>query len=82
MDDITETLSRYIAAEILKQPDRTLKEAEPLISSGLIDSFSLVDLSMFVEEKFGVRLEDTELNVQTFDSLAQLAGLIRQRQGA
>jgi len=36
-----------------------------LISSGLIDSFHLVDLSLFVEEKFGARIDDSELNKDT-----------------
>jgi acyl carrier protein len=80
-NEMTDTLGQYIARQLLKQPNRTLKVDEPLISSGLIDSFSLVDLSMFVEERFGVRLDDSELNAATFDSLAQLADLIAQRQG-
>jgi acyl carrier protein len=77
---MNEQLSQYIAAEILKQPKRSIDPDEPLISSGLIDSFSLVDLSLFVEDTFGVRIEDTELNASTFDTLRQLAALIRDRQ--
>ncbi len=79
-NETTDALGQYIAAQILKQPNRALRTDEPLISSGLIDSFSLVDLSMFVEERFGVRLDDSELNAGTFDTLAQLADLIAQRQ--
>ena len=80
MPDIPDALTRYIAAEILKQPNRALTETEPLISGGLIDSFHLVDLALFVEETFGVKLDDAELNAAAFDSIAQLADLIRQRQ--
>ncbi len=78
--EITSPLAEYIAATILKQPKRVIKEAEPLISSGLIDSFHLVDLALFVEDKFGVKIDDSELNADTFDTLAQLAALIGQRQ--
>jgi acyl carrier protein len=78
--EVTSALADYITAKILKQPNRKLSETEPLISGGLIDSFHLVDLAMFVEDRFGVRIDDTELNAATFDSLAQLAELIRQRQ--
>jgi len=42
----------------------------------MIDSFSLVDLALFVEDTFNVRIEDAELNAQTFNSLNQLAALI------
>ena len=75
-----EQLSNFISSEILKQPDRTIKPDEPLISSGLIDSFSLMDLALFVEDTFGVRIEDTELNADTFDTLNALADLIQSRQ--
>ena len=78
-DEVTTQLSGYITTKILKQPKRVLKDDEPLISSGLIDSFHLVDLALFVEDTFGVKLDDSELNRETFDSLAQLGELIRQR---
>ncbi len=78
--EIISPLAQYIATTILKQPKRVIKEAEPLISSGLIDSFHLVDLALFVEDKFGVKIDDSELNSDTFDTLAQLAALIGQRQ--
>ena len=79
--DVIPPLAEYIAKEILKQPKRVIKPDEPIISSGLIDSFHLVDLGLFVEDQFGVKIDDTELNADTFDTLAQLADLIRQRQG-
>jgi acyl carrier protein len=81
MDDaIYASLSQYIATRILKQPQRSIALEEKLISSGLIDSFSLVDLSIYIEDAFGVRIDDTELNADTFDTLAELTALIDRRQ--
>lgn len=79
-DEIITKLAQYIVTEILKQPGRTIQGDEALISSGLIDSFHLVDLALFVEDHFGVHLDDAELNASVFDSLDQLAALIRSRQ--
>jgi len=79
-EDIVAVLSQYILKEIVKLPNRGLDPDEPLLSSGLIDSFHLVDLGLFVEDKFGVRIDDSELNASTFDTLNQLAALIRSRQ--
>lgn len=76
---ITASLEKYLAAQVLKQPNRRITNEEALISSGLIDSFSLMDLALFVEDNFGVRIEDTELNADTFDNLAQLTALIESR---
>jgi len=80
MTDIASQLLIFLGDSILKQPGRNISLDEPLISSGLIDSFSLMDVALFVEDTFGVRIEDTELNADTFDTLAQLAALIQSRQ--
>ncbi|MBI5053438.1 MAG: hypothetical protein HZB52_09245 [Chloroflexi bacterium] len=77
--EIKTKLSQYIAKEILKNPKRVIKDDEAIISSGMIDSFHLVDLSLFVENEFGVRIDDSELNKETFDTIDQLAALIESR---
>jgi len=77
--DIITPLATFIAEKILKQPGKAIAADEALISSGLIDSFSLMDLALFIEDTFGVRIEDTELNAETFDNLEQLAALISSR---
>jgi len=79
MSQITDQLSSFIAKNILKQPGRVIGADEKLISAGLIDSFSLMDLALFVEDTYGVRIEDTELNADKFDTLNQLATLIESR---
>lgn len=79
MSEIIAQLSTFMSTNILKQPNRVIQPEESLISSGLIDSFSLMDVALFVEDTFGVRIEDTELNANTFDTLTQLASLIESR---
>ena len=77
--DIIQKLSDYIATQVLKQPKRVIKPDEPLLSNGLVDSFHLVDLSLYIEKTFQVIIDDTELNRETFDTLEQLAVIIRSR---
>jgi acyl carrier protein len=78
--NIHQMLTVFITTKILKQPKRIIQPDEPLISNGLIDSFSLVDLALYVEDSFGVHIDDTELTVESFDTLDQLVALILQRQ--
>jgi len=79
MSEVIPQLGKFLAEKILKQPNRKISADEPLLSSGLIDSISLMDVALFVEDTFGVRIEDTELNADTFDNLTQLAALIDSR---
>lgn len=82
MEQLIAELEGKIASQILKQTGRRIDKDEPIISSGLIDSFNLVDVALLVEDTYGVRIADTELNAATFDSLAQLATLIEKRRSA
>lgn len=77
--DMVTKLGAYIASNVLKQPNRVLTPDQPLITSGMVDSFSLVDLALFVEDTYNVHLDDSELNAETFDTLDQLAALIASR---
>ncbi len=79
-DSVKAQLSSYIAEEILKDPARRIDEHEALISSGLVDSFSLVDLALFVEDKFGVQIDDAELTADVFDTIEELSTIIVARQ--
>ena len=79
-DEMISQLADYIAKDILKQPKRSLRPDESLLKSGLIDSFHLVDLALFVEDTFNVHLDDSALNADSFDTLAALAELIQARQ--
>jgi acyl carrier protein len=78
-DEVIKRVSEYISREILKDPTRQILADQPIISSGLIDSFGLVDLALFVEDAFGVRIEDIELTSSVFDTVAELAQLISSR---
>lgn len=78
-ETMLDELSNYIAGHILKLPHRKITADEALISSGVIDSFNLVDLALYVEDNYGVLIDDTELNAQTFDTLEQLVALIETR---
>jgi acyl carrier protein len=75
-------IATFISADLLKDPTRKIAFDEALISSGLVDSFSLVDLALFIEEKFGARIDDTELTVDVFDTIEELVALISTRRAS
>ena len=73
-------LRKFITTELMRDPTYDLKDDEPLISGGLIDSFSLVELQLFVEQQFGVFIEDTELTADAVDNINDVVRLIEARQ--
>jgi len=51
----------------------TYQDDELLFSSGRLDSFGLVTLLAFVEEKLGRRLKTAETTLANFDSVTRLS---------
>jgi len=73
---LLEEIRNYLRDEVMQDPGYDLEFDEPLISSGLIDSFSLVDIAMYVEETYGVEIDNSELNADNFDTVKQFAAYI------
>lgn len=74
-----EALRKFITAELMRDANYPIKDDEPLISGGLIDSFSLVELQIFIEQQFGVRIEDTELTTDAIDNIDDIVVMIEAR---
>jgi acyl carrier protein len=75
-----EQLRDYIKAHMIKDTTYPLKDNEPLITGGLVDSFSLVELALFIEENFGVHFDDPELTADNMDTLNQIVANIEAKQ--
>ena len=74
--DTRESIRKYIIEQLIRNPKYKLGDNDKLISGGVIDSFSLVELSMFLEETFGVRPDDTELNAENMDTVEMIAAYV------
>ncbi len=69
-------LRDFVRGELLRKPDYQLADDEPLVTGGLIDSFALAQVGVFVEGAFGVYLPDTDLNVANMDTISRMVTCI------
>jgi acyl carrier protein len=53
---------------------------ESLFDSGLIDSFALPDLVSGLEEAFGLKIPDADLNPRKFDTIERIENYLESRQ--
>ena len=70
--EIKTKLKDFISRELLGNPNYQIEDQEPLITGGLIDSFSLAQIGVFVEDVFDVYIPDTDLTVANMDTLEQM----------
>jgi len=55
---------------------RDVPENEPIIENGVLTSLQTVELVMFLEDRFGIMVEDEELDEENFGSVNAIAGLV------
>jgi acyl carrier protein len=81
MDELNDAILQYVVHEYLDEDDdRQITEDTPLISGGIVDSFSMVSLKRFLEKKYQIRIPDAEATPNAFDTVHSIAGLVRRCQ--
>ena len=74
-----EMILEYIRNEYLDDDeDVELDENTPLISSGIVDSFSMVSLKRFLEKKYAISIPDEDATPQAFDTVASIIDLVNR----
>jgi acyl carrier protein len=56
-----------------------LTDEDSLLDAGIIDSTGVLDLIGFIEQRYGVTVEDDELVPENLDSIARLAAFVRRK---
>ena len=83
MDELEKVILDYVRKEYLEEGDeRELGVATPLITGGIVDSFSMVSLKRFLERKYVIRIPDAEATPAAFDSVRAIAELVEKLRGA
>jgi len=78
---VKEMILEYIKNEYLDEDEVEevqLDENTPLISSGIVDSFSMVSLKRFLEKKYSISIPDEEATPQAFDTVTSIIQLVNK----
>jgi len=76
--ELRDSLIHYIKEYLAEDPDQIQGGAQPLITSGLLDSLSLVELQAFLDEEWGLRVPDEFMTVANFDTLDGMVAAINR----
>ncbi len=84
MPESTQAILDYVVREYLEEgDDRTIDEDTPLITGGIVDSFSMVSLKVFIEKRYAIKIPDDEATPFAFDTVRRIADLVSHiREGA
>lgn len=76
---IAQTVLDYIVREYADSLQGAPIDADsPLISSGLIDSLSMVSMKVFLDQTYRLRIPDAEASTEAFDTVAGMVKMLRK----
>lgn len=79
---IGHSIKQYILSHFPTARRRELREEDPLLESGIVDSLGILDVVAFIEAEFNVKVEDDDLISENFQNIARMARYLhRKRNG-
>ncbi len=68
----------YVLKEYIDDEDAEVTFDTPLISGGFVDSFSMVSLLVFLENKFRIKIPPSKATPEAFNSVNNIVELVKQ----
>lgn len=78
MDEMKKIILDYVVEEYLEDEDDEISNDTPLISGGIVDSFSMVSLKRFIENKYEISIPDDKATPEAFDSVNKICDLVNE----
>jgi acyl carrier protein/D-alanine--poly(phosphoribitol) ligase subunit 2 len=78
LEEMRDIVLNYIVKEYLEDEEEEITYDTPLISSGYVDSFSMISLLVFLENKFQIKIPPSKATPEAFDSVNKIVSLVSQ----
>lgn len=72
-NELPNRLRAYIRSELMTGSEVAFSDDDPLFSGGILDSFALAEIGVWLEREFGIFIPDGELTVESMDSVNLMA---------
>jgi len=79
--DIKETVRQFITKNFYVPDPSVLTDDVSFLDKGIIDSTSVLELTTFLEQEFGIQIADDELVPENLDSLANVKAFVQRKKG-
>ena len=79
MSEVKDIVLQYVIDEYLEQDsDQEITYDTKLISGGIVDSFSMVSLKVFLETRYKIQIPDAKATPEAFDSVNNIIKLLKE----
>jgi acyl carrier protein len=78
LEEMKDLILNYVIKEYIQDEDIEITYDSPLISSGHVDSFSMISLLVFIENNFKIKIPSSKATPEAFDSVNKIVDLVNQ----
>jgi acyl carrier protein len=79
--DYSDTVRHFVIENFLFGDGELLEKDTSFFENGIIDSTGILDLVIFLEETYNIKIEDDELIPENLDNLTNIAKFLEQKLG-
>jgi acyl carrier protein len=79
--DIKEQVRAFVTSNFYVADPAALVDGASLLDRGIIDSTGVLEVIFFIEENFGITVEDSEMLPENLDSIERIANFISSKKG-
>jgi len=80
IQEMKDLVLAYVIKEYMDDEDVVIDFDTPLISSGYVDSFAMVSLLVFLENRFKIKIPPAKATPEAFDSVNKIVALVNEFQ--
>ncbi|MEE9442365.1 MAG: acyl carrier protein [candidate division Zixibacteria bacterium] len=80
--EISKRVAEFISEQFIFDEDLSIGNDDSLLESGTIDSTGILELVLFLEENFSIKVEDEELIPDNLDSISKIADYVTAKTAA
>lgn len=79
--EIKQQVRAFVASNFYVADPAMLLDGASLLDRGIIDSTGVLEVISFIEETFGITVEDSELLPENLDSIERIASFVVRKRG-
>lgn len=76
LSSVAPTVRQFIVSNFLYGQERSFKDDDSFMAEGIVDSTGVLQLVAFLEETYGITVEDEELIPENMDSISHVSAYL------
>ena len=80
--DHLELVRQFVTTNFYVPETLTLADDTSLLDEGIVDSTGMLEVTAFLEEQFGIRVEDAEMLPENLETICRITAFVASKRAA